>query len=266
MTAKVKEDVGWPLARKARGWRIVLSGSIPQEADGSRPLQRDLIQAVQDAIEKLGLKGIYLGRLALYVAGTETEAEFKVETLLAEVGAELDRQGDKWGEQNHPLLKPSMTYTSPEHVALMYGIRQAQARKRQVDLDADRGSSNWLDILLEEVEEFAEAAFFAVSLGTPDMIAAARRELQQVAAVATQAMGAIDRALAKEAEMERVANEEAAAARAALRSEAQNEKDTMTKAMLAARAADEDRRYSDVIKVEQADGSVVGFPAEHPGD
>jgi hypothetical protein len=100
--------------------------------------------------------------------------------VLAEVLRERAAQDAKWGEQNHPdgtgpLLPWPLSQLRAETARDM--IRDA------VDDDARTGRSTWRLILLEEVAE-------ALAEDDP---AALRRELVQVAAIATQWAEAIDR-------------------------------------------------------------------------
>jgi hypothetical protein len=92
--------------------------------------------------------------------------------LGAEVIAEVDRQYELWGEQNHP-----------DGTALPGDNELAEDAKRLADMFANSGHLTWRDILQEEVREaFAESD--PVTL---------REELVQVAAVAVSWVNAIDR-------------------------------------------------------------------------
>lgn len=102
--------------------------------------------------------------------------------VLSEVALERRRQDAKWGVQNHPdgtgdkrrlLDDPSL----PTFGTIAEACKAACARR------ADRGEITWTDILLEEVFEAAYEP-------DPDAL---RRELLQVAAVATAWVEALDR-------------------------------------------------------------------------
>jgi hypothetical protein len=68
---------------------------------------------------------------------------------LGEVAQEMDRQYDKWGEQNHPMCDE---YNSESGYA-----RLAEIYKAANDALATKGTISWDGILLEEVfEAFAE--------------------------------------------------------------------------------------------------------------
>jgi hypothetical protein len=107
---------------------------------------------------------------------------------LLEVAAELERQHEKWGEQNHPDgTGPYVRWAQNIIEHLPHHRRSAESSadlaKWECDRLAESGESDWLHILLEEVAEaFAESD--PVKL---------RTELIQVAAVAVQWADAIDR-------------------------------------------------------------------------
>lgn len=115
--------------------------------------------------------------------------------LAYEARVEMRRQFAKWGEQNHPDgTGPDERWLEPVDVELgLLGATNktistpasalAAAATKVTDVSAAVGEVTWLHILFEEVAEaFAES--------DP---AALRAELVQVAAVALQWAGAIDR-------------------------------------------------------------------------
>lgn len=99
--------------------------------------------------------------------------------LTHELLLERARQDAKWGEQNHQSLpKP------PRWCFLPYSaLPSAADMKKQVDLEARDGSSNWLGITLEELIEAVEATNAAER----------RAELLQLAAVVLAWVECIDR-------------------------------------------------------------------------
>lgn len=102
-------------------------------------------------------------------AGTATPPET---AALAEVAAERCRQDKKWGEQNHP-----------DGTGGRVGEALAHYLRAFCDQEHGAGFGTWASILAEEVgEAFAE-----------DDAVALRGELVQVAAVAVNWIGAIDR-------------------------------------------------------------------------
>jgi alpha-D-ribose 1-methylphosphonate 5-triphosphate synthase subunit PhnH len=114
----------------------------------------------------------------------KTDAE---EAIAVEVLRERDRQDAKWGEQNHPdgTGVHVLAFDDFGHATLveMTGPWIAEVAKVNTDEAAKAGTVTWGHILFEEVTEaFAE--------DDPEKL---RTELIQVAAVAQQWVGAIDR-------------------------------------------------------------------------
>jgi hypothetical protein len=88
---------------------------------------------------------------------------------------EVERQNEKWGEQNHPMTKSKD----------MYVVYKRLANKTKADnfVSNQQGDIAWHTILLEEVyEAFAET--------DPEK---QREEMVQVAAVAVQIIECLDR-------------------------------------------------------------------------
>lgn len=102
----------------------------------------------------------------------------RVNNILAEVFGETEEQYDKWGQQDHPLVSEEDP-TGIYFLGRTYRTLELIAKER-----ARRGERSWSLIELEEI-------FEAVS--ERDVIKA-RAEWVQVAAVAVQAVAAIDRA------------------------------------------------------------------------
>jgi hypothetical protein len=102
---------------------------------------------------------------------SETTLPAGLQTVLAEITAERQRQDARWGEQNHP-----------DGTGLWYAAQAEYERTRTNNAAAD-GNLTFRHVLAEEVAEaFAES--------DP---AALRAELVQVAAVAAAWIEAIDR-------------------------------------------------------------------------
>lgn len=97
------------------------------------------------------------------------------ENVLSEVFDELQRQHEQWGVQNHPIH----THTSRP---LSY-MERARFWKRENNVRARDKMLGWDGILLEEVYEALEQKDKALQ----------RPELIQAAAVAIQAVLALDR-------------------------------------------------------------------------
>jgi ketopantoate hydroxymethyltransferase len=101
--------------------------------------------------------------------------------VIARLVAELRRQDEKWGEQNHPLIggKPTTSWCTPQQA---YGMTERHW-KRINDQRVEDDAMGWDSILLEEVYEALAATEKAEQI----------TELIQVAAVAIQAAMALDR-------------------------------------------------------------------------
>lgn len=104
--------------------------------------------------------------------------------LFDEINKERHRQDDRWGEQNHRVLAEYSISATLEDMRSTHGIMsQGFYRTR-----AESKRTSWLDILMEEVAEFAEAAF--VHGYSSDE---ARKELIQVIAVGVSMLECMDR-------------------------------------------------------------------------
>lgn len=99
---------------------------------------------------------------------------------MTEVTNERDRQDEKWGEQNHPLLSPNY----PEDSRRFYETEATLWKAANADR-ALAGCLAWDGILLEEVNE-------ALAETDPVKI---REELIQAAAVIVAMVESLDRAL-----------------------------------------------------------------------
>lgn len=118
--------------------------------------------------------------------------------IAREVLAETDRQDAKWGEQNHPDLHSGYLPLEETVEALVseHALFDTLAdRYKQLNhLAALTGTIDWTGIFLEEVYE-------ALAESDPARL---RAELLQVAAVAQQWAGAIDRRSPQPAPQERI--------------------------------------------------------------
>lgn len=124
------------------------------------------------------------------IAGFEADAR-----VVGEVLVERARQDEKWGDQNHPDLHPSLTADdiclTLYDVLAHYGVPGADRAKEYVDACAGVGESNWIGIALEEFVEAVEAA--ALIDGGSHSVERLRTEVIQLAAVCVQWVQAIDR-------------------------------------------------------------------------
>jgi len=100
--------------------------------------------------------------------------------IFDEIRLERQRQDEKWGEQNHPMI--------PEIFSIEGCKQTLNTMRHQNDLNSINGKANWYHILAEEIlEVFAE---------TEPM--KQRKELIQVAAVAVAIIECLDNAFLKD--------------------------------------------------------------------
>lgn len=108
----------------------------------------------------------------------------RMQTILNEIVAERVRQDAKWGVQEHELWGK---WLAPVPLGELRAIVMRVPTQADAKISCDRrlaeNSAGWLDIILEEFAEVAEA----------DSEAAARAELIQLAAVVVNSLEAIDR-------------------------------------------------------------------------
>lgn len=111
-----------------------------------------------------------------------TEVSGRTETVLTDIGEERERQFTKWGPQHHrDATGPGQYLADSRGRQRLFAEWRDEQRQRTDDM-AEAGQTWWSDILLEEV-------FEALSENDP---AALRKELVQVAAVATAWVEDID--------------------------------------------------------------------------
>ncbi len=106
---------------------------------------------------------------------------------ITDVENEMQRQFEKWGEQNHPDHDPVLTGraggVTGQRLAQHHEIASAVRAKYLCHVAEKRGKLTWSHILVEEVAE-------AIEEQDPERL---REELVQVAAVAVSWIEAIDR-------------------------------------------------------------------------
>lgn len=119
--------------------------------------------------------------------------------VMVEVFDERARQDKKWGEQNHPDLRPGLDkylglaedgVLDLVEVADYYGLPTAGEAKTLTDTTAAEGNGSWVAIATEELAEALEAFALGDEL-------AGRTEVVQLAAVCVQWVQAIDRRRAR---------------------------------------------------------------------
>ena len=106
--------------------------------------------------------------------------------VVYDVMAEIERQDEKWGEQN----PPDFALLPPFERAVYHGIPDEATAKRLCEDRARNNTHTWADILVEEIAE---------AVGCIDRYSL-REELVQVAAVVHQWIAAIDRREALQAQ------------------------------------------------------------------
>jgi hypothetical protein len=118
--------------------------------------------------------------------------EWEVDGVYDQISAEMRRQYEKWGQQNHPYgtgPEKRLLARTDVNLDLRTGRELANIFRDKCKSNIYPHQDNWKDILLEEVfEALAE-----------DHEPALRGELVQVAAVVVQWLKAIDRRREQEA-------------------------------------------------------------------
>jgi len=146
-----------------------------EQAEALRPLAALIETAIAETPIRLGTDdwGTALGsRLLADVAAYMGRTLGPDAAILAEVQNERERQDARWGEQNHP-----------NGTGLNYQRALADEARTACDAAFRNGHGTWRHILEEEVAE-------AAAEKDPSAL---RAELIQVAAVAVNWVGAIDR-------------------------------------------------------------------------
>lgn len=140
-----------------------------------KPLAAVIENAIQNAPVRLGTDDwgtVLAARLLADVAAYMGRTLGPDARILAEVQAERERQDARWGEQNHPNGTGALSC-----------VLERDKARQGCENAFQRGDGTWMHVLIEEVfEAFAE-----------EDPAKLRAELVQVAAVATNWIGAIDR-------------------------------------------------------------------------
>lgn len=106
------------------------------------------------------------------------------EAALNDVSSEMERQLEKWGDQNHPILDQLLVNRHADRMCQEYEIPTEDRARQLCEIHSRRGDVTYMHILMEEVSE-------AASCGTN--VEALRKELVQVAAVTITAILSLDR-------------------------------------------------------------------------
>lgn len=104
--------------------------------------------------------------------------------IINEILKERQRQDDKWGREEHPLVyKFNGKEATGEDLCRYYDIPSEQKAKNRCDNVAKNGTITWTDIIIEEVSEVVSAS------NDKDR----RTELVQLGAVIVAAIECLDR-------------------------------------------------------------------------
>jgi hypothetical protein len=111
-------------------------------------------------------------------------------TIFEEVSAERDRQDDRWGEQNHPMVGQAARrgFVVPQVEASRLLLPSAGSAREFCDHEHRIGCGTYTSIAVEEIAEFVEACVLHGE--TSDE---ARKELVQATAVLVAMLETIDR-------------------------------------------------------------------------
>lgn len=111
-------------------------------------------------------------------------------TIFEEISAERDRQDDRWGEQNHPMVGHAARrgLTPPHTEAARLLLPSAGSARKFCDHEHRAGRGTFTSIAVEELAEFVEACVLHGEASDE-----AREELVQTAAVLVAMLEAIDR-------------------------------------------------------------------------
>lgn len=119
------------------------------------------------------------------------DQHLRMVSVLLEVEGERHRQHEKWGEQNHPSVEPTLIHRpggcTGDRMCEHYEIPSESRAKAMCERAALNGVCTYADILIEEVSEAIASA------ATDETEQSLRGELVQVAAVAVAWIEAIDR-------------------------------------------------------------------------
>lgn len=107
-----------------------------------------------------------------------------MENIFDEIKKEREKQEEKWGEQNHPILDPLLIDRDGQRMCEEYEIPSENRARQLVEIHAMRGDLTFMHVLIEEISEAASCG------GDMDKL---RKELIQSAAVLVAMIESIDR-------------------------------------------------------------------------
>lgn len=107
-----------------------------------------------------------------------------MDKILGEVRREREKQEEKWGQQNHPILDPMLLDRPARRMCEEYEIPTEDRARQVVETHAERGTLTYMHILQEEISEAVSCGSNTVEL---------RKELIQCAAVLVAMIESLDR-------------------------------------------------------------------------
>ena len=107
-----------------------------------------------------------------------------MENIFQEILAERQRQIEKFGIQDHPILDPTLIGRSPDRMCDEYDLPTEGRAKQLTDSRTSRGELTYMHVLVEEVAEAASC---------DSNVEALRKELIQIATVTLAMIESLDR-------------------------------------------------------------------------
>jgi hypothetical protein len=107
-----------------------------------------------------------------------------MENIFNDIRKERQKQEEKWGEPNHPILDPMLINMDAQRMCEEYEIPSESRARQLVEIHAERSDITYMHILIEEISE-------AASCGSN--IKELRKELIQSASVLVAMIESLDR-------------------------------------------------------------------------
>jgi len=107
-----------------------------------------------------------------------------MENILSEIKAERQRQEEKWGQQEHPILDQRLLTFGPERMCDEYELPSEDRARELCEYRSRTGTLTYMHILIEEISEAASCGKNVEEL---------RKELIQCAAVTVAMIESLDR-------------------------------------------------------------------------
>lgn len=77
--------------------------------------------------------------------------------IFKEIKEERERQDNKWGVQNHPILDPVLIDRYSQRMCEEYEIPTENRARQLVDFHSMKGDLTYFHILIEEISEIASS-------------------------------------------------------------------------------------------------------------